>query len=353
MDNRIDIFMAELKDRLKGKVSRRSQAEILAEARTHLEDEAAELTTQGMPREEAEEIALQRFGAVDQVKDWYLSAHRLPSIWRAALWPLVVLIAYVILTRYLPIFMLPGYVSSMVFYINFTLLLMIWACYRAKRSTLVLTGPAIALYAVGYFIYFSAFCIPKPGEHGYGIVTRGSVEQHIQESRDDLKKAESTLAMLQQGRQVFQTEYEPVQVPPEFRTDNGYATPMYFQMRDFPILTVYLDGVPTKGMMTSWSEAREFWVDETSSLDPITHKEEPHYIASTDSRILANRRVIAELPALAKTTWRDHVSFYARVAAMNAFLPLYFAIAGDAFGALIRWARRTWRSRRGRRRGIA
>lgn len=345
MDSRIDAYLEDLRFRMRGKVKRSKQNEILSEARTHLEDETVELIAQGMPREVAEDAAIKRFGDAEQVKEWYLAAHQLPSIWRAAAWPLAILVAYMGFSRYLPFFILPGSLSSMVLYINLTLVLMIWACFKAKRSTLSLTVPAIAIYSVGLFVYFSAFCVPRPGEHGEWIINRATADKHISQAKTDIRKSEAIVTLLQKGHEVFRTAYEPVRVPSEFKTPDGYATPMFFQMRAYPILNVYLNGQRTNGLMTSYSEARQFWVGQPTSFDPITKQQEPHDIAQTRRDIYTNQRVISELPGLLRTTWKDHATLYAGRAAMNAFLPLYFAIAGDLGGSFLRWVRRTWRKR--------
>lgn len=346
MDSPLDLYLLELRNSLKGKVSRFKLNEIIEESRCHLEDLILESVALGMTRAEAEQVAIESFGEADQVRSWFLSAHQIPPLWKAARWPVVVLASFILLHNYLPFFLLPGSVGSPVVYINLTLGLMIWACIKAKRITLPATIPAVALYSIGLFIYMAAFCVPRPGEHGEWIINRATATSHIQQAKVDLAKAERRLDLQKEGHELFKTEWEPVNVPAPFKNPKGYATPMFFQAIDYPNVSFYINGERSEGLENTWEEARVYWKGQPLTKSPIEGNPVTADIASTMRDIQTNKRVIAELPGLLKTKWQDHAALYARSAAMQGFLPLYFALVGDLLGAAIRLVRRLIKAKR-------
>ena len=346
MDSPLDLYLQELKTSLKGKVSRFKLNEIIEESRCHLEDLILESVSRGMSRSEAEQLAITSFGEADQVRSWFLSAHQIPPLWKAARWPMLILLIFVLLHNHRPFFLLPGSVGSPVVYINLTLILMIWACFKAKRSTAAATIPAVARYSLGHFIFLAAFCVPRPGEHGYWAINRATATEHIRQAKIDVGNAERRLTLQQLGHELFKQEWEPVNVPAPFKNVEGYATPEYFQLMDYPKVSLYLNGELSNGLEQTWAEARVYWQGQPLSESPIQSNPVTADIASTMRDIQVNQRVIAELPGLLRTKWQDHAALYVRFAAMQGFLPLYFALVGDLLGAAIRLVTRLIKSKR-------
>lgn len=346
MDSPLDLYLQELRTSLKGKVSRFKLNEIIEESRCHLEELILESVAQGKSRTEAEQVAIESFGEANQVRSWFLSAHQVPPLCKAARWPVVVLASFILLHNYLPFFLLPGSVGSPVVYINLTLGLMIWACIKAKRITLPATIPAVALYSIGLFIYMAAFCVPRPGEHGEWIINRATATSHIQQAKVDLPKAERRLDLQKQGHELFKTEWEPVNVPAPFKNAEGYATPMLLQAMDYPNVRFYVNGERSSGLEQTWGDAREYWQGQPLTESPLEGELVTADIASTMRDIQVNQRVIDELPGLLKAKWQDHAALYAQTAAMQGFLPLYFALVGDLIGAAIRLVRKLIKAKR-------
>lgn len=346
MDSPLDLYLQELRLGLKGKVSRFKLNEIIEESRCHLDELIQESIARGMSRTEAEQMAITSFGGADEVRSWFLSAHQIPPLWKAARWPMLILALFVLLPLQLPFYLFRAPIGGTVVYINLVLALMIWACFKAKRSTIAATVPAVVLYSVGLFIYMTAFCVPRPGEHGEWVINRATATEHIRQAKIDLGKAERRLTLQEQGHELFKTEWEPVNVPAPFKNPEGYATPMYLELADYPTRWFYINGERSNGLEQTWAEARVYWEGEPTVPSPAATGTVTADIASTMRDIQVNQRVIAELPGLLKTKWQDHAALFARSAEMQGFLPLYFALVGDLLGAAIRLARKLIRAKR-------
>lgn len=346
MDSPLDLYLQELRLGLKGKVSRFKLNEIIDESRAHLEELILESVARGMSRTAAEQVATTSFGKPDEVRSWFLSAHQIPPLWKAARWSMLILALFILLPLQLPFYLFGAPIGGTVVYINLVLALMIWACFKAKRSTVAATVPAVVLYSVGLFVYMAAFCVPRPGQHSDWVINRATAAEHIRQAKIDLGKAEQRLILQERGHELFKTEWEPVNVPAPFKNPEGYATPMFFQAIDYPSVSFFVNGERSDGLEQTWAEARIYWQGQPLTKSPIEDKSVTADIASTMRDIQVDQRMIAELPGLLKTNWQDHVSLYARYSAMQGFLPLYFALVGDLLGAAIRLARKLIKAKR-------
>jgi len=345
----VEDYLQKLSETLTAQCGKEKSKTILAEVRDHLDQAIEELVGRGLSRQEAEKTAVSRFGDAAAVCRWYADQHRRPSVWRASRWPLVASAATTVLWHFqndiFPSYFLAKFGALIV--INTMLALTAVLCYRSKRFT---AGP-ITLSALGLFLLlvgsFCLFSVPIFGEYGYGVIARSSVDSEIERARQMLARSERNLQTFGQGQKVFASKTEPKEGVGQFHDSRGYLTPIYFQTLD-PRVHVYIDNKEVNGIVPTYKDARDFWIDQPSRVSTATGKSEIFYIAEATDEAADSRRLIRELPNAASLPLATKLPAFAGTAKWEAIFLLGFGLIADVTGGILRMLVETVQRRRNR-----
>lgn len=352
MAEALDGYLQRIEAGLKSGNCRREVDQVLAEARTHLEECVDELVARGLSRPAAEETAIARFGDAEAVCRWYAEVHRRPTMLRAALVPFGVLGLFLITEPIVFSISVPAIVALRLGFINFFLIAMIVVCYRSGRFTLPVLAGGLGLCSLCFWIGFLIFSVPAPGDYGgFYPVSRSSVQSRIREAQAEVFKLDRELAVLEEGSRVFASPTPPADAG-IFQDSNGsYRTPIYFELSNNPKLTVYVHGQRSDGVVREWRLARQYWGKQKASpWEVAEHLDVSPYVyvrgVIRDRRV--QQKLVDDLPALAHQPWTQNVRPFALSALFMMYTPAFLAILGDTIGGCLRMLAQLLRRRRQR-----
>ncbi|MFI5387902.1 MAG: permease prefix domain 1-containing protein [Fimbriimonadales bacterium] len=311
---------------------------IFAEARAHLAESIDELVARGMTRDAAEGTAMERFGDADAICAWYASVHRLPSVWRASRWPLLILAVFVLVRHYrLDVFhthwgAFDSLSLSPVITLNVLLLLLAVACYRSKRFTSGVMLAALMAVSLIQIASLSAFAVREPGDRGYTYVSRASVKGELVNAGIRLPEAKRMVQIMLDGENVFASK-TPSEGAESLHVAEGYLTPIYFEQLN-PRTRAYINGRETTGIFPRYELARQFWVGQPSNPGET----EPFYVTEARNQVAREERILTELPGLAAQPWTTNFRFFAANAAWEVTFFIGFALLADLLGGGLRLA---------------